>query len=178
MPLFLLSFLGWGKSALAFFSRPPGAYIGIGVAAALGLWWFGQHEYNRGHLAAQIEAQNAVKPIIAKQAQITNDVVTKYITVKADTEAKIITRIKEVPVHVTEKADAACVVPLGFVRVFNDAAHGPVPPASAGTDDAASGVKISEVAQASVENSGEYDKLAEQLTALQDWVRQQAANNK
>lgn len=182
MPLFLLPLLGSIRSIfgaiITFCSRPPGSYITCAVALALGLWWFGQHEYNKGHLAAEIEAQNAAKSIIEKQGQITHDVVTKYITVKADTEAKIITRIKEVPVHVTEKADAACPVTLGFVRVWNDAAHGPIPPASAGTDDAPSGVALSEVAQASVENSGEYDRLADQMRALQDWVRQQAAANK
>jgi len=181
MPLFLLPLLGWGKSlfdaALTFFSRPPGSYIGIAIAFALSLWWFGQHEFNKGHLAAVVEAQNAAKPIIAKQGEITREVVTKYVTVKAQDEAKTIIRIKEVPIHVTEKADAACTLPLGFVRVFNDAAHGPVPPAAAGTDDAPSGVALSEVAQAAVQNSGEYDLLAAQMMALQDWVRlQQKAN--
>lgn len=177
MPLFLLSLLGWGKSALTFFTRPPGSWIACGLAAVFGIWLYGHHEYNKGFLAAQEQAENAARPIIIKQGDISREVVTKYVAVKADTQAKIITRIKEVPVHVTEKADAACPVPLGFVRVFNDAAHGPVPGASEGTDDTPSGVALSEVAQASVENSGEYDKLADQLKALQDWVRQQHAAN-
>ena len=177
MPLFLLPLLGWGKSALSFFARPPGSYIGAAAILALRLWWFGHHKYNEGYLAAQEEAAGAARPIIVKQGEITHDVVTKYVTVRAQDEAKIITRIKEVPIHVTEKADAACTVPLGFVRVFNDAAHGPVPGPAAGTDDAASGVALSEVAETSVENSGEYDKLTHQLTALQDWVMQQHKAN-
>ena len=181
MPLFLLPLLAGARSfvsnLLTFFSKPPGLYIGIAICAALGVWWYGHHQFNEGYLAAQEEAAGAARPIIVKQGEITHDVVTKYVTVKADTEAKTIIRIKEVPIHVTEKADAACVVPLGFVRVFNDAAHGPVPPASAGTDDAPSGVALSEVAETSVQNSGQYDLLAEQLKALQDWVRKQQAAN-
>jgi len=177
MPLFLLPLLGWAKSALSFFARPPGSYIACVLAAALGIWWYGHHQYNNGYLAAQEEAAGAARPIIVKQDKITHDVVTKYVTVRAQDEAKTIIRIKEVPIHVTEKADAACVVPLGFVRVFNDAAHGPVPPAAAGTDDAPSGVALSEVAQASVQNAGEYDAIADQMRALQDWVRQQQKAN-
>jgi hypothetical protein len=135
MIAFLAPFLWGARTLMGFFSRPPGSYIGIALAAIVAVWWYGQHEFNRGHLAAQFEALNAAVPIIAKQNDITTRVVTKYIAVKADDQAKTIIRIKEVPVHVTEKADAACPVSLGFVRVFNDAAHGPVPPAAAGTDD-------------------------------------------
>jgi len=177
MPLFLLPLLGFGKSALALFSRPPGSYIACAIGLALGLWWFGQHEYNKGHLAAVTEAANAAVPIMAEQRQISADVVFKFNAVTlADTKATE-KRLNEVESHVTPKADAACPVPLGFVRVFNDAAHGSVPPAAAGADDAPSGVTLSEVAKASVQNDGEYDKLADQLTALQDWVRlQQKAN--
>lgn len=177
MPLFLLPLLGWGKSALSFFARPPGSWIACALAVVFGIWWYGHHQYNNGYLAAQEEAAGAARPIIVKQGEITHDVVTKYITVAAETKAKTIIRIKEVPIHVSEKADAACIVPVGFVRVFNDAAHGPVPGPAAGTDDTASGVALSEVAKASVENNGEYDKLANQLKALQDWVLQQQAAN-
>jgi hypothetical protein len=177
MPLFLLPLLGFGKSAMSFFARPPGSWIACALAVVAGVWWYGHHQYNNGYLAAQEEAAGAARPIIVKQGEITHDVVTKYITVAAETKAKTIIRIKEVPIHVTEKADAACTVPLGFVRVWNDAAHGPVPGPAAGTDDAASGVALSEVAQAAVQNSGEYDLLANQMMALQDWVRlQQKAN--
>ena len=178
-----VALLIWGfvqrgfTSALGFFSKPPGSYIGAAAILALSLWWFGQHEFNNGYLAAQEEAAGAARPIIVKQGEITHDVVTKYVTVAAETKAKIVYRIKEVPIHVTEKADAACVVPLGFVRVFNDAAHGPVPGPAAGTDDAASGVALSEVAKTSVQNAGEYDLISEQLKALQEWVRKQQAAN-
>jgi hypothetical protein len=177
MPLFLLPLLGFGKSAMSFFARPPGSWIACALAAALGVWWYGHHEYNQGHLAAQVEAQDAAKPMIAKQGEITHDVVTEYITVQAQSQTKTIIRIKEVPVHVTEKADAACVVGLGFVRVWNDAAHGSVPPASAGTDDTASGVALSEVAETAVQNSGDYDLLANQMRSLQEWVIEQHKAN-
>jgi hypothetical protein len=177
MPLFLLPLLGFGKSALSFFARPPGSWIACALAVVAGVWWYGHHQYGNGYLAAQEDAAGAARPIIVKQGEVTREVVTKYVTVRAQDEAKTIIRIKEVPVHVTEKADAACVVSLGFVRVWNDAAHGPVPPAAAGTDDTASSVALSEVAEAAVQNSGEYDLLADQMRALQEWVRKQQAAN-
>ena len=83
--------------------------------------------------------------------------------------------LEEVPVHVTPEIDLAHPVPLGFVRLFNDSAHGPVPDAAAGPDDSPSGVALSDVARATVENNGEYDQVARQLSALQDWVRRQQA---
>jgi hypothetical protein len=64
-------------------------------------------------------------------------------------------------------------VPLGLVRLWDDAVHQPVPDAAAGTDDAPSGLACSDLAKAFVEAAGQYDATAHQLTALQDWVRQQ-----
>lgn len=81
--------------------------------------------------------------------------------------------IQEIPEHVTPKDDAACPIPLGFVRVYDAAAHGPVPDASAGADDAPSGVALSDVAKADTLNDGEYDIVAGQLKDLQAWVTQE-----
>ena len=55
------------------------------------------------------------------------------------------------------------------------ALNGPIPDAASCPDDASSDVALSAVGQAETENAGRYDQVAEQLKALQDWVRQQQA---
>lgn len=125
--------------------------------------------------AQQVQVVTKTIKQIEYRDRISHDVETKYIYVKQKIEDHAQQILDEVPAHVTPKADASCPVPLGFVRVFNTAAQGPVPDAAAGTDDAPSQVTLSEVAQTSVLNASEYDKLSAQLTALQDWILQQQA---
>ena len=87
------------------------------------------------------------------------------------------TLTKEVPVYVTAKDDAACVVNNGFVRLWNGATGvSGLPDAPAESDDAPSGVPLSEVGRADVANYGASQANAAELAALQAWViKQQAA---
>ncbi|MGO4222136.1 hypothetical protein AB4Y64_09830 [Lysobacter sp. TAF61] len=99
-------------------------------------------------------------------------IVTRYVDrVKIVREkAEAITR--EIPVYVTENADARCDVPAGFVSVHNAAAEN-VPLAESGRDpDApAPGVALSTVAETVAGNYAICHENAEQLTALQEYVR-------
>jgi hypothetical protein len=84
--------------------------------------------------------------------------------------------IREVPVYVTAQADAACVVPAGFVRVHDAAAAGRVPGPPGQSDDAASGVAISAASGVIVQNYGTYAEVSQRLTDLQAWVKAQRGN--
>jgi hypothetical protein len=141
------------------------------LAGASGTW-----RVMSWHEAAQ-QTQALVKTVtrIQYRDRVTEKVVTKYLTVKAKAAEDTRNRIEDIPNHVSPEADAACSVSLGTVRVWNDAVHGPVPDAASGADDAPSGLACSDLAKAHVENSGTYDQTAAQLTALQDWIRQQQA---
>ena len=66
-------------------------------------------------------------------------------------------------------------MPCGFVRVFNAGTHGPIPDSAGCPDDAPSGIALSAVGETETRNDGQYDQIADQLRALQDWVRQQQA---
>ncbi|BAQ72944.1 signal peptide protein [Pseudomonas sp. Os17] len=80
---------------------------------------------------------------------------------------------KEVPIYVSKAADNACVVPGGFVRVHDaGAANLPVAPGPGVADDAASGLALSTVAASVVDNYSQCHANAEQLRALQQWVRE------
>jgi len=164
---------------------------GIGLLALLlssgGAYFVG---YERGHRIAILEIQaESLKAITkaveeARALQIAEDAITNEIG-KHEAEArerivtKTITQIKQVPIYVTQKADAACTVPRGFVLQHDAAASGnaspALPDAPGGAVDSASGVALSGVAETVIENYGTCYKIRGQLMALQDWVRQQQA---
>ena len=175
MPLFLLPLLSWGKSALSFFARPPGSYIGAAAILALSLWWFGQHYYNKGHLAAEVEAQNAAIAINTEQPKIIERLRTIYVPAEAKIKTITQTVIKEVPVYVTKHDDSACVINNGFVRVHDAAATGELPGGPTGTDGEASPVKLSTVAETVTGNYGTCHIAMSRLTEWQDWYRQNKA---
>ena len=110
---------------------------------------------------------------IADSAKITTQVVTQYVDRVRVVREVGTTITKEVPVYVTAKADAACAVPVGFVRLHDAAAEGRVPEPAAGDPDApAPGLALSAVADTVADNYTTCHANAEQLIALQAWVRQ------
>jgi type II secretory pathway pseudopilin PulG len=107
----------------------------------------------------------------ANSEKITTQVVTQYVDRVQVVREVGATITKEVPVYVTAKADAACPVPLGFVRLHDAAAEGRVPDPSAGDPDApAAGLALSAVADTVAGNYSTCHETAAQLTALQDWL--------
>lgn len=175
MPPLLLPLLGGAKQVLGLVVKPPWSYFAFAGLAALLLFWYGRHEFYRGEAAVRAAQAKAATQIADRQRRITLEVSQSFDAVRITDAAQTQTRLNEVINHVSQKADTDCPVPLGFVRVFNDATRGPVPQAAAGADDAPSGVALSDVAKTSVENDGQYDQVAGQLKALQDWVAQQEA---
>lgn len=148
------------------------ALFAVGLlTGSLGTWRVMSWEQQ----AQQVKTVTRTITQIKYQDRVTEKVVTKYLKAKATQAEETRNRIEDVPAHVTPQADAACNVPLGLIRVWDDAVHQPVPDAAAGTDDAPSGLACSDLAKAFVEAAGQYDATAHQLVALQDWVREQRA---
>ncbi|MNC37109.1 hypothetical protein D3C75_856630 [compost metagenome] len=86
------------------------------------------------------------------------------------------TIIQKVPVYVSAKADAACTVNAGFVRLHDAAAHAlPAPEPSGAADDAPAGIALSAVGATTAANYAACNANAEQLTQLQELVRQYQA---
>lgn len=122
------------------------------------------------------------KELEKKGAEITVEVVTKYVdrfTVVTEKGDEI---IREVPVYVTEKADANCTITDGWVYIHNKAAAGidqtRIPKAPINPDEASSGVTLSDTSKTIGENYKRYHQVVEQLKSLQEWIQQQEANNK
>jgi len=146
----------------------------LGMALALlAVYGLGRHQ---GGTAERLtwEAQAAKnKTRIAEQgeraAETTVQVVTQYVDRVHVVREKAKTIIKEVPIYVPSDS---CPMPGGF-RVLHDAAARGEFPDPAGVADAPA-APAHDVAATVADNYGAYHETAEQLRALQEWVRAQA----
>ena len=118
-----------------------------------------------GQQQAQAQAQT-------RQAEATVQVVTQYVDRIQVVREKGDTLIQEVPVYVPVQADAACTVHRGFVGLHDAAAVGELPEPARDADAPAEGLALSAVAATVVTNYQTCHENAEQLKALQDWIRQ------
>ena len=133
-----------------------------------------------GHVQAQWDAavqQQAMQATAVReeQAQATVEVITEYVDRVRVVREKGDTIIKEVPVYVPVQADAACTINRGFVRLHDAAAAGALPEPARDTDAAAADIALSAVAGTVATNYQTCHETAEQLRALQTWVREMAS---
>lgn len=159
----------------------------VPLLAALGAGAWAMHHWDEGtiadlKLADQAAQTRALSNALARQKR--EDRATLAAALKdAAAQTRIVTltkTIKErIPVYVTAKSDAACIINHGFVRVFDAAAGGVDPaelPGTAGEpDDAPAAVTLSGVAALSADNDAAARANAKQLEDLQDWIRAQEA---
>lgn len=136
--------------------------------------------YTEGGLAERkkweekIEAQKLqIEQLKTESSKITTEVVTKYVDRYTVVTEKADEIIRQVPIYITEKADASCTVTNGFVVLHDAAARNTVPEAAGKANDEAAGVKISEVSATLAENYKRYHQLKTQLESLQEWIREQ-----
>lgn len=120
---------------------------------------------------AEVKLEMAKKDAASSDATV--KVVTKYITNVEVVKEKGESIVKEIPKLITATADGQCVIPNGFVLLHDSASRNEVPDSSGVTNEAASGVKLSGVAETITENYTTYHKVAEQLRSLQEWVKEQ-----
>lgn len=157
------------------------AALGVLLLVGFALFvWGDVHGAGRVQKAWDAERQAARVADIAHEAKAslaTQMVVDHYIDRVHVVLTQGATITKQVPVYVTREADARYVVPVGFVQLHDAAVRGAhlsdTPGAAA---DAPARVALSAVAGTVVDNYASCRANAEQLTALQDWVRRQASN--
>lgn len=118
------------------------------------------------------EAERRAAAIEQKQATATATVVTKYVDRVQTVRVAGETIVKEIPVYVTPEADAACVLPRGFVRLHDAAAAGRVPAPPGTADASAAGIALSAVVGTVADNYERCHENSTQLESLQDWIRQ------
>jgi len=128
-----------------------------------------QAEWKAKVAALQVEV--AKKETIS--ANITTEVITKYVDRVKIVKEKGNVIIKEIPTYITKTDDAKCVVPNGFVVLHDSASRNEVPDTARIVDERASKIKISGIAETVGENYNTYHEVAEQLKSLQKWIREQ-----
>ena len=107
------------------------------------------------------------------QAQVTERIVTQYVDRVRIVREQADAIIREVPVYVPQSCDPDGRLPAGW-RVLHDAAASGQPADPARTADAQP-VAPDAAAETVARNYLTCRETAEQLTALQQWVREQAA---
>lgn len=130
---------------------------------------------HNANLAAQTQQAKATVRLVTLQAHITvnvGEIVIRGIQIAQANTSRI---QQEIPQHVTPEIDRAFPVPLGFVRMFNDASHGPIPGPAAGRDADPSGVPLSDVAHAHAADEGTLDVCRVQNDGWWSWYDQQKA---
>ena len=158
----------------------PWPYRCLAIAAlAVALIGFGWIK-GAGHVQARWDAAVQQQTLRAaavrqRQAEATIKVITQYVDRVRVVREKGDTIIKEIPVYVPVQADAACTINRGFVRLHDAAAAGELPKPAGDADAPAAGLALSAVAGTVAGNYQSCHENAEQLRALQAWVREMAA---
>lgn len=151
------------------------ALTALGVAL-VGFGWIKGASHVQAQWDAAIQQQTLQAAAVReRQAQATVEVVTRYVDRVRVVREKGDTIIKEVPIYVPIQADAACTINRGFVRLHDAAAAGELPEPARDADAVAAGIALSAVAGTVVANYQTCHETAEQLRALQAWVRMVAS---
>jgi hypothetical protein len=177
---FLLSLVmgGW-----RFLTGPVGRWVALAVvvvALLAGVHHHGTTQGRDGEKAAEARRMERARKDVAKReakaVQITAQSRANLDRERVRIQTRTVTLIKKVTEYVTPAADTRCIVPVGFVRGYNAAVTPELPPASGGPLDAPSGVALSDVLTADVENFGTaYQWRAEALT-WRAWYEAQKAS--
>ena len=146
------------------------------AAALVGFGWLKGAGHVQARWDAAVQQQSLQTAAVReRQAQATVKVVTEYVDRFRVVREKGDTIVKEVPVYVPVEADAACTINRGFVRLHDAAAAGDLPEPAGDADAVAAGIALSAVAGTVAGNYQSCHENAEQLRALQAWVREMAA---
>lgn len=122
---------------------------------------------------------------IVKQVEVTTQVVTQYVDRIKTVKEKGDAIITEVPIYVTSENDRHCDVPMSFGLLWNAANAGEIPspprdldastdpPGLQEIDRRPSTTLLSDISRQHAVEAATCHATEAQLTALQDWVRQQ-----
>lgn len=143
----------------------------IAAASVLsGAFFTGKSYERRGWEVKVAEANAEINRLTQESKIVTEKIVTEY-----KDKIKYITKIEKVnvPIYITKEADDKCIVSNGAITVINAAAKNEETPAADNKVNEDSNKKLSELAATVKENYNTYNKVKQQLTSLQDWIKNQ-----
>ena len=147
----------------------------IGFGAAFQQNRIGAAQAETGQVRQQLRTaageRDAARQERDAAARQRTSIVTQYVDRVTGLRSTGATITQEIPVYVTAKADAACTIPAGFVRIHDAAAANAAPEPGAGDPDApAAGVTLSAVADTVADNYATCHAIREQVIGLQDYI--------
>lgn len=149
------------------------AFVGIVFSGGFATAW---HIKSLSEQAALAKAATDALHIEQVQDARTLDISIETANQLTTLQTITIALIQKVTTYVSAQADAACTVPVGFVRLYNAASSMSALPDAAGvSDDAASGVALSSVADITVRAFGICNTEIDRLRELQKWINAQRA---
>lgn len=114
-----------------------------------------------------------IENIKAQKEKINTKVVTAYVDKIIEIEGKTKEIIKNVPIYITKNSNSKCTIPIGFVKLHNNAASNSQDGPTGNVDEEAEGIDFIRASETIAENYGIYHKTSEQLIQLQNWVMEQ-----
>lgn len=176
--LLAISLIGFVYSYFLDFLDKELVRIACILLVGFGLFQLGAQEFYKEQKVEIKKEIQYIHDVQVKQVVVTNTVV-KWLHDKKQNTGNNYAAIEN---SITTKDDAQCNLPSSFVGVFNAAATNTIPNTASGANGSASspvadssGVKLSEAEKVIVANDKTYFDVANQLTALQQWVTDQKA---
>lgn len=144
-------------------------YVAIAFAA-VAIWG---HGYTTGLTKAYNEVAHETTRVIYKQGKVTTKVITKYIKQAKDLEKTAKEVKQEGQAYAIQFSNDSYTVNNYFVRVFNKSIESDFPSLSYGADADPSGVAISEVLEASVNNNTAGKIWELRAKSCEEWAAKQ-----
>lgn len=154
----------------------------VALACLLAGWKLRDADYQR-HLKKDavetIKVIAAARRIEAAGVEIAHRASTAYAEGRTKIETRTRTIIERIPYYVTRQADASCTLPIGLIRLHNEAATAsggdtPLPSTPGFNPDAPSGVALSEYGGVVAGNYGKFHLLQSEVTVWRKWYEDAA----
>lgn len=194
----VITVLGYLKTGFIFLLTPPMLYVTLAVAALFGAYQYHVHTLAAATTTAYAKGVSDTTKVYEKQRaaelaravietakqKAAQELIVADLKAKLDAAEKKPAVIKTITVrvkdYVSEKADAACVIPVGFVRVTNAAITSTATASTVALggrpdDDAPAGLALSEVAATVADNYAECEVRKEVVDIWQDWYKRNKA---
>lgn len=168
--LFLSSFLA-NLPFISTYAKP--IQIGSVIGLIFSVYMCGGIANEEGWQKKVLEQQAEIAKLKQQEAEVTTKVVTKYI----DKVTIVKEKNNEIAKYITTASDSKCQLPNSFSVLHDAAAKNELPDSAGAVDARASDVKLSEATTTIIANYGACNQNAEQLKALQEWIREQQKLN-
>lgn len=136
---------------------------------------YGDYQYHLGVMSVHIMDAKAEGQATIRSSNVTATAIPKLTTQMQYIQGATVVVEKKVPVYVTVQNDKQCVVPNGFVSLWNDTNKMQLPADSATVPAGASSVVLSDIAAQHAREAGICHANESLVDSMQAWLRDQQA---